>query len=460
MRTFGTEAIEERIRTALVATNGLALLRGVLDDDIARAVMYLLRTLATPDTPADTIAQAYSQAFYALANVATTGTTLPGLPDAWQAYLLTRIIDDMNPWSIQAERAGSKSIAPAICAQAERDLRTLRLLFDLTAKMLWQLTREAIMPSLHVLHDAWVPWYDLAIMHDEQHSLTTREALGHYMAEHEDWGELVDTLTAHWARHGTGLFARYHILRWQGKAEGLHGVSHPDPIQLSNLVCYEREQTILKANTERFLQGLPAHDAVLYGAPGTGKSSTIKALANAYADRGLRLVEIRKEAVNDLPVIVAQLRGHAPRFLLFIDDLSFEDHETEYKALKVLLEGTAEARPTNVLIYATSNRLNLVRENFSDRGKPADDVHWRDTMEEKTSLVERFGLRVTFTLPDQERYLEIATQLARQRGIELSEDDLRSRALTWERQHVGRSGRLARQFVDDLEAEIKENRRI
>ncbi len=164
---------------------------------------------------------------------------------------------------------------------------------------------------------------------------------------------------------------------------------------------------------------------------------------------------MRKEYLGDLPQIVSQLRDRAPRFLLFIDDLSFEEHEIEYKVLKMLLEGTAEARPANVLVYATTNRMNLVREYFTDRGKPTEDVNWRDTMEEKQSLAHRFGLRVTFMSPDQERYLNIALGLARQRGIALSEETVRERALQWERQHIGRSGRVARQFVDELEAELK-----
>ncbi|MBO0792569.1 MAG: ATP-binding protein, partial [Ktedonobacteraceae bacterium] len=288
----------------------------------------------------------------------------------------------------------------------------------------------------------------------EAKPLTARDHICLTLAQSPDWDELVDSLSEHWACHGSGLFARYHVLRWEGQAEGLRGITHPDPIQLENLVGYTREQNILKTNTERFLRGLPAHDVVLYGAPGTGKSSTVKALVNTYADRGLRLVEVRKELINDLPAIVARLRGRAPRFLLFIDDLSFEDHELGYKALKVLLEGAAEARPENVLIYTTTNRLNLIRENFSDRGKPTNDVNWRDTMEEKNSLVARFGLRVTFATPNQERYLHIVTGLAHQRHLELPEEELRLRALAWERQHTGRSGRVARQFIDDLEAEL------
>ncbi len=456
MRTEATGAIDEYIKTALEATYGLTLLNGVLADETAQTVLHLLSALSSETPSSTTIARAYSQAFNALARAVNTEMVIPGIDDAWQAYLLTRIIDDINPWSSQAERAGAAGIAPAIRAQAQRDLRTLRLLFDLTARMIWQTTRDTVAPSLPALHDAWVPWYELATDRSEHQPATARETLAYQMAEYDDWSALVDTLSAHWGRQGTGQFARYHILRWQGHKQGLQGVAHPDPIRLDNLFSYEREQAILKTNTERFLQGLPAHDAVLYGAPGTGKSSTVKALANTYAHQGLRLVEVRKEAINDLPEIVAQLRGHAPHFLLFIDDLSFEDHETEYKALKVLLEGTTEARPHNVLVYVTSNRLNLVRENFSDRGRPSDDMHWRDTMEEKNSLVARFGLRVTFALPNQERYLKIATELARQRGIELAEDDIRTRALSWEHRHVGRSGRMARQFVDELEAEIKE----
>ena len=304
------------------------------------------------------------------------------------------------------------------------------------------------------LHDTtWVPWHDLAVEHDA--TRTAHELIMHQLARAEDWAASMPLLEQYWRRHGTGIFARYPVLRWEGDTKELRGIAHPDPIQLANLVGYEREKARLRTNLERFVQGLPAHDAVLYGAPGTGKSSTVKALANAYADMGLRLIEVRKEFVNDLPIIVNQVRGHAPYFLLFIDDLSFEEHETEYKALKVLLEGAVEARPANVLIHATTNRLNLIRENFADRGKPTEDVHWRDTLDEKASLVARFGLRVTFMTPDQAEYLTIVTGLAHQRGLTLSEEDLHTRALNWERQHIGRSGRVARQFIDDLEAEQK-----
>lgn len=169
----------------------------------------------------------------------------------------------------------------------------------------------------------------------------------------------------------------------------------PDPARLSGLIGYEKEREPLIRNTERLLAGLPSHHALLYGLPGTGKSSTVKAVLNEYADRGLRLVELAKEDLRELPTVLETLRGRGPRFILFVDDLSFEEHEVEYKALKALLEGSVEEPPENVRLYATSNRRNLIRERFSDR-EEGDDVHARDTMQEKLSLAARFGLRLTF----------------------------------------------------------------
>ncbi len=448
------ETTHEDIRAALEAMYGLTILRSVLDDPAAQAVLTLFRLLAAPETDAHTIAQAYSKAFAALAHATNTEKLPSSIPDAWQAYLVQHLVDDVNAWSTQVEIATPDSIATGLREQAKRDLYVLHMFYNITAQKVWELTRNMVVQSLPMLNDAWVPWCNLAPKSKEV--ITARHTLLQQVAATQDWTTAIELLEHHWQLHGTGIFARYSVLRWQGRTEGLHGIAHPDSIQLTNLIGYEREQTRLKANLENFVHGLPAHDAVLYGAPGTGKSSTVKALANAYSDQGLRLIEVHKEFVNDLPLIVNQVRGHAPHFLFFIDDLSFEEHETEYKALKVLLEGTAEVRPPNVLIYATTNRLNLIRENFADRGKPSDDVHWRDTLDEKTSLVARFGLRVTFMTPDQTQYMNIVLGLAQQRSITLTEEDLRIRALAWERQHTGRSGRLARQFIDDLEAEQRQ----
>jgi predicted AAA+ superfamily ATPase len=446
-------AVDERILTALHATHGVTLLRGIFDNPTGKSILHLLHTLTQADPDPVQTATAYSHAFQSLVQAAQNGE-VASLPDAWQGYLVNRLLDYDNPWSQYVERYGSATVAPSLRQQAERDLGTLQRLFQIPAETFLRLTLDVVTPSMPVLQDAWVPWCHLVGTADED-ATAPRAALIQRIVECEDWRELIEPLEQYWKVYGTGLLARYHALRWLGTDEGLQGIAHPDPVQLIGLIGYVREQNRIRANTERFLAGLPAHDVLLYGPPGTGKSSTVKALVNTYADQGLRLIEVRKEHLGDLPRIVAQLRNRAPRFLLFIDDLSFEEHETEYKVLKMLLEGTAEARPANVLIYATTNRLNLVREYFSDRGKPTEDVNWRDTMDEKQSLAHRFGLRITFMAPDQERYVQIASGLARQRGITLSDEALRERALQWERQHVGRSGRVARQFVDELEADLK-----
>ena len=444
----------EPLQTALHASYGLTLLNAILRNHIGEAVLHLLSVLVAPSPDAKEITTAYGSVFRALATLANEEET-PRLRDAWQAFLVARLIDARNPWSEQVERVGVARVSPALREQAKRDLRLLQRLFQLDAQTLRDAAEAAVIAALPTLRGTWLPWSDLAPRQIDEQITHERDLLVERIAACADWTELVEPLEQHWARHGTGPQARYHVLRWQTEDRTFAGIAHPDPIRLANLVGQERQQERLTRNIERFLAGLPAQDMLLYGPPGTGKSSAVKALVNTYADQGLCLVEVNKDEISDLPVIAAQLRERAPHYLLFIDDLSFEEHETSYKALKVMLEGTAEARPVNVLICATSNRLNLIRENFHDRGKPTEDVHWRDTMDEKQSLAHRFALRVTFMSPDQRQYLSIVEALAQQRGLELAPEVLQERALSWERQHAGRSGRLARQFIDDLEGELK-----
>jgi len=321
------------------------------------------------------------------------------------------------------------------------------MLFDLDAGTLLGMA-EGAAPELAGI---WVPWADAPS--PDGHS--PRDAVARKLAATEDWGAAAELLAEHFARHGAGALGRHRAFRWDGEA--LRPVPNPDPVRLGGLITYEREREPLVENTRRFLAGLPAQHALLYGQPGTGKSSTVKALLNEFAETGLRLVEVAKEDLGALPRVLGVLRGRGPRFVLFVDDLSFEEHEVEYKALKALLEGSIEEPPENVRVYATSNRRNLIREGFSDR-EDGEDVHARDTMQEKQSLSARFGLRVTFPSPNQGRYLEIVEGLARGRGLRVPEEELRERALLWDRWHAGRSGRTARQFVDELEADLATER--
>jgi predicted AAA+ superfamily ATPase len=339
-------------------------------------------------------------------------------------------------------------MSPFVLEQAKRDLRTLRELFTLDAAMLFGMVETAV-PDLA---GVWVRWTNPKPAEE-----SPRHTIARKLSAAGDWGACTELLVGHYARHGAGIFGRYRAFRWS--ADGLRAVPRPEPVRLSGLVGYEHEQEPLLRNTERFLAGLPAHHVLLYGLPGTGKSSTVKAILNEYAGEGLRLVEVAKEDLAVLPRVLEALRGRGGRFVLFVDDLSFEEHEVEYKALKAMLEGSIEEPPENVRLYATSNRRNLIRESFSDREETlGDDVHARDTMQEKLSLAARFGLRVTFPAPDQRRYLEIVAGLAGERGIRVPEEELRERALLWDRWHAGRSGRTARQFVDELEAELSAGR--
>jgi predicted AAA+ superfamily ATPase len=235
----------------------------------------------------------------------------------------------------------------------------------------------------------------------------------------------------------------------------LTGVPAPDPIRLDQLVGYERERELVVQNTEQFLAGYPANSVLLYGDRGTGKSSTVKALLNEHAERGLRLIEVGRDDLADFPAIVRAVRNRPERFILFIDDLSFDEHERDYRGLKAVLEGSIEARPDNVVLYATSNRRHLVQERWTDRESTLSaEIHGQDTMQEKLSLSDRFGIRVVFPSPDQRRYLAVVESLAQQRGLTLAGEVLQRRALQWAEWHNGRSGRTARQFVDHLQGEL------
>jgi uncharacterized protein len=259
----------------------------------------------------------------------------------------------------------------------------------------------------------------------------------------------------YYRRAGVGIFATYQAFRWQDGQ--LQGVANPDPIQLRSLVGYETPRAALLKNTEALLAGYPALNVLLYGSRGTGKSSLVKSLVHEYGDRGLRLIEVGKANLKDLPTIVELLRPMPHPFIIFVDDLSFEEDDEAFKALKVVLEGSLTARPENVVVYATSNRRHLVREFHDDRPRPqdADEIHHWDTVQEKLSFSDRFGLTLTFEPADQSSYLEIVRHLVKEAAIEITDDELQFQALQWATRQNGRSGRTARQFVDFLRSDQK-----
>jgi predicted AAA+ superfamily ATPase len=219
---------------------------------------------------------------------------------------------------------------------------------------------------------------------------------------------------------------------------------------LTDLVGYEIQKKKLVENTEAFVKGKKANNVLLFGDSGTGKSTSIKAIVNQYYDDGLRMIEIYKHQFKDLSNVIAQIKNRNYRFIIYMDDLSFEEFEIEYKFLKAVIEGGVETKPENILIYATSNRRHLIKETWNDRDdmESSNGLHRSDTMEEKLSLVNRFGCQICYSKPTQQEYFQIVIELARRSGVTMSDDELKLEANKWELSHGGISGRTAQQFVN------------
>lgn len=248
-------------------------------------------------------------------------------------------------------------------------------------------------------------------------------------------------------KYGYGIYAKNRMF-YVNEAGEIVAVKHPDRIQLSDLVDYERERQIIIDNTTALLAGKPAANILLTGDAGTGKSSSVKAVVNALWEEGLRIIEVRKDQLHAIPKVLDELSVHPLKFILFIDDLSFLKDDDNFNALKAVLEGSVTARSDNVVIYATSNRRHIIKEKFSDR--EGDDIHRNDTIQELVSLSERFGIHITFSKPDKLTYLHIVRHLAKENGIVMEQQQLEMLAERFALERGSRSARLARQFIDNL----------
>ena len=406
----------------------LLLYQAVLRDTVGQTFLSLLEALSTGKGLANERAQclaAYGEWFQALACT----------DRSWSDYLLQRVLIADNAFTQAAQCLPLDELPVSLVAAARHDLHILQSLYDLSPSYISQCVQTACQ-----LSQAPVVW---SLMPDPMPVELT-----------PDWSAGIPNLIAYYQRHGTGQFGQFHGFRWQqGK---LMGIAEPDPIRLDDLAAYDGPKATLIKNTEFLLAGFNALNVLLYGSRGAGKSSLVKALLNEYADRGLRLVEVAKADLYDLPAIVDYLRPQPQKFIIFVDDLSFEEDDDAFKALKMVLEGGLTRRPQNVVVYATSNRRHLVREFFADRPRPrdADELQSWDTLQEKLSFSDRFGLTLTFEAADQPTYIEIVHHLAARAGIELPLEDLDYRAKQWATRHNGRSGRSARQFIDFLSAEL------
>ncbi|MDZ8054442.1 MAG: ATP-binding protein [Aulosira sp. ZfuVER01] len=415
----------------------LLLYQSVLQSEVGIAFLELLQAIRYTDADARGCLQAYGSYFHALA----------AQNQNWEDYLINQILIAENPFTQLAQKQEFENLPIALVAAAQHDLHLLQSLYECSSAFL----SEWVQTVAH-LPVSPIVWYTEQDKTEVETHLQAKAITS--LHNSDNWADTVEDLAAYYRQFGTGLFAEYRALRWQ--AGKFVGIQHPDPVKLDVLAGYESQRDALLQNTEFLLAGEAALHVLLYGSRGSGKSSLVKALLNEYSQRNLRLVEVTKSELQDLPTIVEQLRGVPQKFIIFVDDLSFEEDDDAFKALKVVLEGNLTARPKNVVVYATSNRRHLIREFYTDRPAPKDqeEIHVWDTMQEKLSFSDRFGLTLTFEGADQKTYLEIVRHLAAQAGINISQEDLEYQSLQWATRHNGRSGRTARQFVDFLKADL------
>ncbi|HLO50227.1 MAG TPA: ATP-binding protein [Kamptonema sp.] len=434
MPSLNSQAIAE-IRFLQRQVASLLLYQSVLKSAIGQAFLDLLQALHHSGDNSFDCLQAYGKWFQVQAakNI------------SWQESLIAQIIADDNPFSRQAQKLDFANLPPALVDAARHDLQILQILYQCSGDQLSKWVRIAGQISA-----APAVWHSEKKSVGASHELPLRSQLETL----ENWSNALEHLAAHYRQFGSGLFAEYRAFQWS--AGKLSSIPHPDPVKLTELVGYEFQRDALLKNTQFLLAGYPALHVLLYGSRGSGKSSLVKGLLNELGDRNLRLIEVAKSDLKDLSLIIEQLRGVPQKFIIFVDDLSFEEDDDAFKSLKVMLEGNVTARPQNVVVYATSNRRHLIREFFEDRPRPrdGDEVHAWDTVQEKLSFSDRFGLTLTFEPADQNTYLKIVRHLANQAAINLTPEDLEHRAKEWATRHNGRSGRTARQFVDFLQAEL------
>lgn len=427
------------LRELLLDIECMTVLRHVMDNPAMSALHRLLGDCAAEHTQQGELTYAYCEVYNAWLSCAAKGR------GGFAREALEAALFEESPVAAMCAGTDASSLPYSVTAALSHDLDALGRLTRMEPAMLLLLSERAGLSSRQA---ARLPMWEPAIGWQGFDPRVDADMLSREGAKR---------VAAFFRLHGTGLFARCPGSTWVGVSEryplGLRGIMKPDPIRLEDMVLYEKERGVLVDNTRRLLSGSQACNILLYGDKGTGKSATVKALLSSFWLEGLRIVEVPLAHLTNLPTIFSILREQPGKFIVFVDDLAFNDSCPEYTALKTVLEGGLEARPSNVVVYATSNRRNIVRQRFSER---QDDVNERDTLEEKFSLADRFDLRLTFMAPSQEEYFTICRALLDARSVAYDWEALLPRARAWTVSHNGCSPRIARQFVDLVEGEMRQ----
>lgn len=363
----------------------------------------------------------------------------------WCNYLTYLLVNKENAFSTSCEIVGH--VEGSINQMAKHDFIRFKELFDFDIRVFDRIFDSG--------DGAIITDYRNTDSSNKLFNKRIRDRIGELSAKLQNVGtvdEFMEDMISFYKDFGVGklgLHKAFRIARVNGKVEivPITNIAH---VHLGDLVGYGIAKKKLIDNTEAFVQGRKANNCLLYGDAGTGKSSSIKGILNEYYDQGLRIIEVYKHQFQDLNELIAQIKNRNYKFIIYMDDLSFEEFETEYKYLKAVIEGGLEKKPDNILIYATSNRRHLIKETYGDKEGIREDMHTSDTVQEKLSLVYRFGVTIYFGAPDKKQFQKIVTTLADRYGVRMPEDELLLEANKWELNHGGLSGRTAQQFIDYL----------
>lgn len=364
----------------------------------------------------------------------------------WHCIIANLLVNDENPYSLSCEIAGEQKGTLSDAALHDFEIIKEFLDFDLT-----KLGNLFGNESLNFIKN-----FDGNREKSNVYNSRIRDRIcevANGIGNASNACDVKDIITDFYATYGVGKFGlnkSFRISHPEGGDMEIKAIKNIAHVSLDDLVGYEIAKKKLIDNTEAFVNSLPANNCLLFGDAGTGKSSSIKGIINKYYDKGLRMIEVYKHQFRDLNEVIAQIKNRNYKFIIYMDDLSFEEFEIEYKYLKAIIEGGLEVKPDNVLIYATSNRRHLIQEKFSDKEGRRDDLHASDTVQEKLSLVARFGVSIFFCAPDKKEFQNIVKELAKRHNISIPEDELLLEANKWELAHGGLSGRTAQQFIDYL----------